>query len=56
MRSEDSQEHWEGLRGACVGVFEKIVVGKESEDKLEEILVLLSSSNNPQVMLPCCKL
>ncbi|KAI5061955.1 hypothetical protein GOP47_0022494 [Adiantum capillus-veneris] len=48
VRTEDSEEHWEGLRGACVGVFEKIVMGKESEDKLEDILILLGSTSNPQ--------
>ncbi|KAH6557145.1 hypothetical protein KP509_1Z131400 [Ceratopteris richardii] len=48
LRCDDSQEHWEGLRGACVGTFEKIVMGKESADQLDEVLVLLESSNNPQ--------
>ncbi|KAH7430747.1 hypothetical protein KP509_08G012600 [Ceratopteris richardii] len=48
LRCDDSQEHWEGLRGACVGAFEKIVMGKESADQLDEVLVLLESSNNPQ--------
>ena len=54
VQSNEQEEYWEGLRGACVGAFQNIIEGKESEDNIEEILILLGSCNNPQVkILPC---
>ncbi|KAI9219741.1 hypothetical protein BC828DRAFT_358743 [Blastocladiella britannica] len=42
-------EHWEGKRGACLGVFQQVVQGREPRDALREVLALLRSSNSPQV-------
>ena len=49
IQSDDQEEYWEGLRGACIGAFQNIMEGKESEDNIDEILILLMSSSNPQV-------
>ena len=51
VQSNEQEEYWEGLRGACVGAFQNIIEGKESEDNIEEILILLGSCNNPQVKI-----
>jgi len=48
-RLDPDPEFWEGKRGAAVGVFQRAVAGKESSDKLQEVVNLLRSTNNPQV-------
>jgi intraflagellar transport protein 56 len=48
-RLDPDPEFWEGKRGAAVGVFQKVVAGKERPDKLQEVVQLLRSTNNPQV-------
>lgn len=48
-RLDPDPEFWEGKRGAAVGVFQRVVAGKESSDNLQEVVNLLRSSNNPQV-------
>mmetsp|Transcript_10534 Transcript_10534/g.23713 ORF Transcript_10534/g.23713 Transcript_10534/m.23713 type:complete len:561 (-) Transcript_10534:157-1839(-) len=48
-RLDPDPEFWEGKRGAAVGVFQRCVAGKESYDKLQEVVNLLRSTNNPQV-------
>merc|ERR1719174_188308 len=48
-RLDPDPEFWEGKRGAAVGVFQKVVAGKESVDKLQEVVNLLRSTDNPQV-------
>eukprot|EP00930_Biecheleria_cincta_P003998 TRINITY_DN1048_c0_g1_i1.p1 TRINITY_DN1048_c0_g1~~TRINITY_DN1048_c0_g1_i1.p1 ORF type:complete len:584 (+),score=122.76 TRINITY_DN1048_c0_g1_i1:69-1754(+) len=48
-RLDPDPEFWEGKRGAAVGVFQRVVAGKESPDKLQEVVNLLRSSSNPQV-------
>jgi intraflagellar transport protein 56 len=48
-RLDPDPEFWEGKRGAAIGVFQKCVAGKESADKLQEVINLLRSTNNPQV-------
>ncbi len=49
-RLDPDPEYWEGKRGACVGLFQKVVAGKSSQAELEEILGMLkTTSNNPQV-------
>merc|ERR1711939_454803 len=48
-RLDPDPEFWEGKRGAAVGVFQKVVANKESADKLQEVVNLLRSTNNPQV-------
>mmetsp|Transcript_1767 Transcript_1767/g.3940 ORF Transcript_1767/g.3940 Transcript_1767/m.3940 type:complete len:561 (-) Transcript_1767:411-2093(-) len=48
-RLDPDPEFWEGKRGAAIGVFQRTVAGKESTDKLQEVVTLLRSTNNPQV-------
>jgi intraflagellar transport protein 56 len=48
-RLDNDSESWEGKRGASVGVFQQVVAGKETKDKLLDVMNLLKTSNNPQV-------
>jgi len=48
-RLDPDPEYWEGKRGACVGVFQAIVAGKESPDNLAHVLAMLRQTTNPQV-------
>jgi len=48
-RLDPDPEFWEGKRGAAVGVFQRVVAGKDSTEKLQEVVNLLRSTNNPQV-------
>ncbi|KAH9073289.1 hypothetical protein Ae201684P_015106 [Aphanomyces euteiches] len=48
-RLDPDPEYWEGKRGACVGVFQKVVAGKASHVELEEVFGMLKANNNPQV-------
>jgi len=48
-RLEPEPEFWEGKRSSAMGVFQMVVGGKESVEKLQEVADLLRSSNNPHV-------
>ncbi|XP_062424642.1 intraflagellar transport protein 56 isoform X2 [Rhea pennata] len=48
-RLDSNPEYWEGKRGACVGVFQMILAGREAKETLREVLHLLRSTGNPQV-------
>jgi intraflagellar transport protein 56 len=48
-RLDPAPEYWEGKRGACVGVFQAIVAGKEAPDSLGDVLQMLRNTQNPQV-------
>ncbi|XP_061866453.1 intraflagellar transport protein 56 isoform X4 [Colius striatus] len=48
-RLDSNSEYWEGKRGACVGVFQMIIAGREAKETLREILHLLKSTTNSQV-------
>merc|ERR1719174_2593843 len=48
-RLDPDPEFWEGKRGAAMGVFQKVVAGKERPERLQEVINLLRSTNNPQV-------
>ncbi|CAG9322586.1 unnamed protein product [Blepharisma stoltei] len=48
-RLDPDPEYWEGKRGAAVGVFQMVVAGKESKDRLVETVEILRNTNNPQV-------
>jgi intraflagellar transport protein 56 len=48
-RQDPDPELWEGKRGAAVGVLQKVVAGKERPERLQEMVRLLRSTNNPQV-------
>uniref|UniRef100_A0A8C7GHV2 Intraflagellar transport protein 56 n=1 Tax=Oncorhynchus kisutch TaxID=8019 RepID=A0A8C7GHV2_ONCKI len=46
---DPDSNYWEGKRGACVGIFQLILAGRESKETLKEVLPLLRSTQNPQV-------
>uniref|UniRef100_A0A8C5BQY8 Intraflagellar transport protein 56 n=1 Tax=Gadus morhua TaxID=8049 RepID=A0A8C5BQY8_GADMO len=46
---DPDSNYWEGKRGACVGIFQLILAGRESREMLKDVLPLLRSSGNPQV-------
>jgi intraflagellar transport protein 56 len=48
-RLDPNPEYWEGKRGACVGVFQKVVIGQESPDMLRDVIAMLRNTSNPQV-------
>jgi len=48
-RLDPNPEYWEGKRGACVGVFQQIIAGKEPKDSLRDVLSMLRNTSNPQV-------
>ncbi|XP_011850862.1 PREDICTED: intraflagellar transport protein 56 isoform X5 [Mandrillus leucophaeus] len=48
-RLDPNPEYWEGKRGACVGIFQMIVAGREPKETLREVLHLLRSTGNTQV-------
>ncbi|XP_053202543.1 intraflagellar transport protein 56-like [Panonychus citri] len=48
-KHETNPEFWEGKRGACVGLFQLILAGKEPREQIYEIMKLLRNSDNPQV-------
>uniref|UniRef100_A0A8B9LRP1 Intraflagellar transport protein 56 n=1 Tax=Astyanax mexicanus TaxID=7994 RepID=A0A8B9LRP1_ASTMX len=48
-RLDPNPEYWEGKRGACVGIFQLILAGREPRDSLKEVLPMLRSTGNPQV-------
>lgn len=48
-RLDPSPEYWDGKRGACIGVLEQIMNGKEPKDSLRSIVSILRNTSNPQV-------
>ncbi|XP_013975441.1 intraflagellar transport protein 56 isoform X1 [Canis lupus baileyi] len=48
-RLDPNPEYWEGKRGACVGIFQMILAGREPKETLREVLHLLRSTGNTQV-------
>ncbi|KAI4888489.1 hypothetical protein NFI96_011220 [Prochilodus magdalenae] len=48
-RLDPNPEYWEGKRGACVGIFQLILAGREPRESLKEVLPMLRSTGNPQV-------
>ena len=51
-RLDDTKEDfWEGKRGACIGVFQQVAAGLETQDMLEDAMELLARNKNdrPQV-------
>ncbi|CAM6089924.1 unnamed protein product [Calypogeia fissa] len=45
-KMDASPEHWEGKRGACVGVFQQVIVGKESKQSLKDVMTLLQTTSH----------
>ncbi|CAH1243646.1 TTC26 [Branchiostoma lanceolatum] len=48
-RLDPNPEYWEGKRGACVGVFQQIIAGREPRETLRDIIQLLHNTSNMQV-------
>ncbi|BBN20111.1 intraflagellar transport protein 56 [Marchantia polymorpha subsp. ruderalis] len=48
-RIDDCTDYWDAKRGACIGVFQNIIVGKEPNEHLGEVVGILRNSNHPQV-------
>ncbi|CAD7948025.1 unnamed protein product [Amoebophrya sp. A25] len=48
-RLDPDPEFWEGKRGAAVGVFQQVVAGKETPERLQEVVNFLRATSNPQV-------
>uniref|UniRef100_A0A1B6CQU3 Tetratricopeptide repeat protein 26 n=2 Tax=Clastoptera arizonana TaxID=38151 RepID=A0A1B6CQU3_9HEMI len=42
-------EYWEGKRGACAGVFQLIIAGKQPKELLSDVIQLLRNTANSQV-------
>jgi intraflagellar transport protein 56 len=51
QRMDESPEYWEGKRGACIGVFQMVISGKEPKESLIVVLELLRNTNNSQVRM-----
>ena len=41
-RLDPNPEYWEGKRGACVGVFQMIIAGREDRSDIQNILKFIS--------------
>uniref|UniRef100_A0A8D9E4S6 Intraflagellar transport protein 56 n=1 Tax=Cacopsylla melanoneura TaxID=428564 RepID=A0A8D9E4S6_9HEMI len=48
-RAEPLAEYWEGKRGACAGLVQLIMAGKENRQRLSDVVQLLRNSSNSQV-------
>jgi len=48
-RLDPNPEYWEGKRGACVGVFQQVVLAEEKREALREVVHMLRNTSNPQV-------
>ncbi|XP_046658630.1 intraflagellar transport protein 56 isoform X2 [Homalodisca vitripennis] len=48
-RLDPSPEYWEGKRGACAGVFQLIIAGRQPKELLADVIQLLRNTANPQV-------
>ncbi|XP_075210998.1 tetratricopeptide repeat domain 26 [Lycorma delicatula] len=48
-RLDPNPEYWEGKRGACAGVFQLIIAGKQPKSQLSDVIQLLRNSANSQV-------
>lgn len=48
-RLDPDPEYWEGKRGACVGLFQKMIAGEYDTEKFQEIFHMITSVSNPQV-------
>ncbi|XP_028671397.1 intraflagellar transport protein 56 [Erpetoichthys calabaricus] len=47
-RLDPNPEYWEGKRGACVGLFQMILAGREPRETLREVVSLLRNTGNQQ--------
>uniref|UniRef100_A0A7S1N908 Intraflagellar transport protein 56 n=1 Tax=Eutreptiella gymnastica TaxID=73025 RepID=A0A7S1N908_9EUGL len=44
----DPDEYWEGKRGACVGVFQQVIAGREPAEALRDVVAMLRNSTNSE--------
>ena len=47
--STTNPEFWDGKRGAAIGLFQLVVAGQETREKLIEVINMLRNTSNPQV-------
>ena len=47
-RLEDSDMYWDGKRGAAVGVFVRVITGKESQETLRDVVQMLRHVNTTE--------
>ena len=47
-RLDPSPIHWEGKRGACVGVLQLVMSGREQPEALKDVIEILNHTPNPQ--------
>ena len=45
---EPTTEYWNGKRGACCGVFQQVIAGKDMKEHLLDIMQMLTNDPNPQ--------
>ena len=45
-RFDSAPEYWEGKRGACVGVFQQVIAGEESQESLSQVLSMLGNNQS----------
>lgn len=43
-RLEPTPENWLGKRGACVGVFQQVIAGGQSKERLRDVYAMLQTS------------
>uniref|UniRef100_A0A2R8PLU0 Intraflagellar transport protein 56 n=1 Tax=Callithrix jacchus TaxID=9483 RepID=A0A2R8PLU0_CALJA len=48
-RLDPNPKYWKGKKGACVGIFQMILAGREPKETLREVVHLLRSTGNTQV-------
>ncbi|XP_046390131.1 intraflagellar transport protein 56 isoform X2 [Ischnura elegans] len=48
-RFDPNPEYWEGKRGACIGMFQKVIACEEPKSILKDAIQLLKTSNKPGV-------
>lgn len=48
-RLDADPEYWQGKRGACCGVLQKVIAGEEHKDALKDVLEMLRNTSSPQV-------
>lgn len=48
-RLDPDPEFWDGKRGAAIGLFQLVVAGQETREKLVEVISMLRNTSNPQV-------
>ena len=48
-RLDADPEYWQGKRGACCGVLQKVIAGEEAKESLRDVLEMLRNTSSPQV-------